>query len=133
MMDIKDVLLQWFIIFLIKRSDGDAIKSTNKLNQQQAEELLVPIIRNFKKRKKYSSFCDCIWAADLADMQLISKYNNGIQFLLCVIDIYSKYAWVVPLKDKKGITCTNAFKTILDKSNSKSNKLLVDKGIEWID
>ena len=50
-------------------------------------------------------------------MQLISKFNKGFRFLLCVIDIFSKYAWVVPLKDKKGITITNAFQKILKESN----------------
>ena len=68
--------------------------------QQLAEELHKPIIRKLKK-KVYSSFKDNIWAADLADMQLISKFNKGFLFLLCVIDIFSKYAWVVSLKDKK--------------------------------
>ena len=58
-------------------------------------------LKNLKKRKVYSSFRDNIWSADLADMQLISKSNKGFRFLLCVIDIYSKYAWVIPLKDKK--------------------------------
>ena len=70
-------------------------------NEQLAEELHQPIIRKFKKREVYSAFKDNIWAADLADMQLISKFNKGFRFLLCVIDIYSKCAWVVPLKDKK--------------------------------
>ena len=82
-----------------------------------------PIIRKFKKRKVYSSFKDNIWGADLADMQLISKFDKGIRFLLCVIDIFSKYAWVVPLKDKKGITIANAFQKILDKSGCKPNKI----------
>ena len=54
-------------------------------------------------------FIDNIWGADLADMQLISKFNEGFRFLLCVIHIYSKYVWVIPLKDKKGITIINAF------------------------
>ena len=65
-------------------------------------------------------------------MQLISKFNKGIPFfLLCVIDIYSKYAWVIPLKDKKGITITNAFQKILKESNCKPNKIWVDKGSEF--
>ena len=77
--------------------------ANNKENIQLADELDKPIIRKFKKRKVYSSFRDNIWGADLADMQLISKSNKGFRFLLCVIDIYSKYAWVVPLKDKKKV------------------------------
>ena len=66
-------------------------------------------IRNFKKRKVHSTFIDNIWGGDLADMQLVSKFNEGFRFLLCVIDISSKHAWVIPLKDKKGITINNAF------------------------
>ena len=61
-----------------------------------------PTIRKFKRRKAYSSFKDDIWDADLAEMRLISKYNKDEKILLCVIDVFSKYAWVVPLKDKKG-------------------------------
>ena len=67
-------------------------------NEQLADELQKPIIRKFKKRKVYSAFKDNIWAADLADMQLISKFNRGFRFLLCVIDIFSKYGWVILLK-----------------------------------
>ena len=70
-------------------------------NQQLAEELHKPIIKRFEKRKVHAAFKDNIWDVDLADMQLLSKYNKGIRFLLCVIDIFSKYGWVVPLKDKK--------------------------------
>ena len=90
-----------------------------------------PIIRNFEKRTVYSRFRDNIWGADLADMQLISKFNKGFRFLLCVIDIFSKYAWVVPLKDKKGISIVDAFQKILDDSNRKPNKIWVDKGSEF--
>ena len=61
-------------------------------------------------------------------MQLISKFNKGFRFLLCVIDIFSKYAWVVPLKGKKGVSIVNAFQKILDDSNRKPNKIWVDKG-----
>ena len=60
-------------------------------------------------------------------MQLINKFNKGFIFLLCVIDIYSKYAWVIPLKDKKGVTITNAFQNMLDESNRKPNKIWKDK------
>ena len=63
-------------------------------------------------------------------MQSLSKFNKGIRFLLCVIGIFSKYVWVIPLKDKKGITINNAFQIILDRPNSKPNKILVDKGSE---
>ena len=64
-------------------------------------------------------------------MQLISKFNKGIRFLLCVIDIFSKCAWVIPLKDKKGITIANDFRKILDESNCKANNIWVDKGSEF--
>ena len=64
-------------------------------------------------------------------MQLIRKFNKVFKFLLCVIDIFSKYAWVVPLKDKKGITITNAFQKILKESNRKLNRTWADKGSEF--
>ena len=62
---------------------------------------------------------------------MISKFNQRFRFLLCVIDIYSKFAWVISLKAKKGITITNAFQKILDESNHKPNKIWVDKGSEF--
>ena len=61
----------------------------------------------------YSSFRDNIWGVDLADMQSLSKYNKEIKYLLCAIDLFSKYAWVVPLKDKKGTSIVNAFQKII--------------------
>ena len=61
-------------------------------------------------------------------MQLISKFNKGFRFLLCVIDIFSKYAWVAPLKDKKGVSIVNAFQKVLNRSGRKPNKIWVDKG-----
>ena len=70
-------------------------------NEQLANELHKPIIRKSEKRRVYSTFKDNIWGAYSADMQLLSKYNKVIRFLLCVIDIFSKYAWVIPLRDKK--------------------------------
>ena len=70
--------------------------------------------RKCEKRKVYPPFKDNIWGADLAHMQLISKFKKGFQLLLCVIDTDSKYAWIFSLKDKKGITITNAFQNVLD-------------------
>ena len=64
-------------------------------------------------------------------MQLVSKVNQGILFFLCVIDIFSKYAWAIPSKDKNGTIITNAFQKILDESNRKPNKIWVDKGSEF--
>ena len=78
-----------------KKTKGSGVKSVPQ-NEQLADELHKPFIRKFKKRK---AFKDNSWAADLVDMQLTSKFNKGFRFLLCFIDIYSKYAWVVPLKD----------------------------------
>ena len=79
----------------------------------------------------YSRFKDNIWGANLADMQLISKVNKGFRFLLCIIDIFSKYAWVVPLKDKKDVSILNAFQKILNDSVRGPSKILVDKGSEF--
>ena len=64
-------------------------------------------------------------------MQLTTKYNKGFRFLLCFIDIFSKYAWVFPLKDKKGVSIADAFRTPLDDSKRKPNKIWVDKEGEF--
>ena len=121
MMNIKEVLLQWSIDFLMKKLHtwatrnkfaGSGIKNENIYNNELAEELYKRIIRKSKKRKVRSHFIDNIWGADIVGMQLISKFNKGIGFLLCVIDIYSKYAKIIPLKDKKGITFAMFFQTV---------------------
>ena len=93
--------------FFDKKSKGTDIISKD---QQFANELHKPIIRKIRERKIYWSYGGKIWGGDLADMQLISRYNEGIKFLLCIIGIYNIYAWVVPLKDKKDITITMHFK-----------------------
>ena len=103
--------------FFDKKPSGSGIKNIS--NIELAEELHKPVIRKFNKRKVYSPFIDNIWGRDLAGMQLINKFNKGFRFLLCVIDIFSKYPWVIRLKDKKVITITNAFQKILDESNPK--------------
>ena len=99
-------------------------------NYKLANELQRQIIRKFKRRKVYSSFRDKICGVDLADMQSLSKYNKGIKYLLCAIDLFSKYAWVVPLKDKRRIAIVNAFQKIISKGR-KPNKIWVDQGGEF--
>ena len=74
--------------FFDQKTKGSGIKNEIKQNQQLAEELHKPIIRKFKKRKVYSAFKDDIWGVDLADMKLISKFNKGFRFLLCVMYMY---------------------------------------------
>ena len=85
--------------FFNKKTSDGAVKSE-----------IMPNYRNLEKRKVCSSFIENIWGADLLDMQLISKFNEGFQFLLCIIDIYGKYVWVAPLKDKKVLQLLKFFK-----------------------
>ena len=115
--------------FFDKKSRGSGI--TNEFNYQLANELRQSIIRKFKKREVYSSFKDNIWGVDLADMQLLSRYNKGFKYLLYAIDLFSKYAWVIPIKDKKGTSIVNAFKKIISKGQRKPNKIWVDQGSEF--
>ena len=114
--------------FFDKKSSGSSVNMKTIFDEQLAEELHKPIIGKLKKITVYSEFKDNIWGADLSDMQLISKFNKGFRFLLCVINIFSKYASVVPLKDKKGVTINNAFQKILNESDTKPSKIWVDKG-----
>ena len=119
--------------FFDKKSKGSGIIEPN---YQLPNEFHKPIIRKFKKRNVYSYFKDNIWGVDLTDMQSLSKYDNGVEYLLCAIDLFRKYAWVVPIKDKKGTSTINAFKKILSDStelhsNRKPNKIWVDQGSEF--
>ena len=121
--------------FFDKKSTGSGfkkLKNTTKPNSSiLADELHKPAIRKFKKRKVYSQFKDNIWGVDLADMQSLSRKNKGIKYLLCAIDLYSKYAFVIPLENKKGISVTNGFNKIIKQSNRKPNKIWVDQGGEF--
>ena len=110
--------------FLDKSVSSSGVNIEVKHNEQLAEKLHKPIIINLKKRTVYSGFKDNIWVADLADMQLASNFNKGFRFLLCVFDVFSKYTWVVPLKDKKGVSIVDTFQNILDYSNRKPNKIV---------
>ena len=120
-----------FYKFFDKKTFGSGIKNENISNKELTKELHKPIIIKFDKTKVHSLFIDNICGADLVVMQLISKSNKGFRFLLFVVDICSNYAWVIPLKDKKGIIITNVFQKRLKKSNRKPKKIWVDKGSEF--
>ena len=94
--------------FSDKRSSGGAIKP--KPINQLTNEPHRQIIRKFRKRKVHLFFRDNIWGVDMLSL---SKYNKGIKYLLCAIDLFSKYAWVIPLEDKRGIIIVNAFQKII--------------------
>ena len=117
--------------FFDKKSMGSGINTAKPSSSILADELHKPVIKKFNKRKVYSQFKDNIWGVDLADMQSLSRKNEGIKYLLCAIDLYSKYVFVIPLKDKKGISIVNAFDKIIKQSNRKPNKIWVDQGSEF--
>ena len=98
------------------------------INEQLAEELYKPVIKKLKRRKVYASFKDNIWAADLAEMESLSSKNKNDKYLICAIDVFTKYTWAKPLKDKKGKAVLNASIEIVNESNRKPNKLWVDQG-----
>ena len=124
-----------------KLSSLERAKKSRDSSSILADELHKPVIKKFNKRKVYSQFKDNIWGVDLADMKLLSKQNKGIKYLLCAIDLYSKYALIVPLKDKKGISIVNAFHKIIKQSNRcakgtsaqhvKPNEIWLDQGSEF--
>ena len=102
-----------------------------RVNEQLAKELRKPVIKKFKRRKVYARFKDNIWAEDLAEMESFSSKNKNVKYLLCVIDVFTNYAWVKPSKDKKSKPVLNAFIEIVNESNRKPNKLWVDQGKEF--
>ena len=109
-----------------RSTSGEAIK--NQIKSKLAEELHKPIIRKYKKGKIHLYIIYIIWSVD---MQLKRKFDKEVRFLLCVIDVFSKYASVISLKEKKYITITNLQK-ILDESNRKPNKAWEDKYGEFL-
>ena len=121
--------------FFDKKSTGSGFKKLKNMTKPSSsilsDELHKPIIRKFNKIKVYSQFKDNIWGIDLADMQSLSRKNKGVKYLLCAIDLLSKYAFVIPLKDKKGIIIVNACNKIIKQSNRKPNKIWLDQGGEF--
>ena len=115
---------------------GSGINTTKPSSLERNSSILAdehhkPVIKKFEKRKVYSQFKDNIWGVDLADTQSLSRKNKGIRYLLYAIDLYSKYSFVIPLKDKKVISIVNAFDKIIKQSNRKPNKIWVDQGGEF--
>ena len=98
--------------------------------QQLADELHKPINRNFTRRRVLVNHVDEVWCSDLVETQQFSKWNKGYRYLLMVLDVFSKYGWIIPLKDKKGETVSEAFKTILEEGRI-PRYLWVDKGKEY--
>ena len=124
--------------FFDKKSTGSGTAKPSSLKRIMKDSSLIlvdelhkPVIKKFNKRKVYSQFKENIWGVDVADMQSLSKKNKGIKYLLCAIDLFCKYAFVIPLKDKKGISIVNAFNKIIKQSNRKPNKIWVDQGGEF--
>ena len=95
-----------------------------------AAEVHKPVKRNFPKRRVLSNGIDEIWAADLVEMGKFSKWNKGIKYLLMVIDVFSKFGWIEPLKDKRGESVTEALKKIF-KAGRHPRLLWTDKGTEF--
>ena len=95
--------------FFDKESSSRSGAATES-NYQLVNKLHRQIVRIFQRRKVYSSFRNNIWSVDFANMQSLNKYSEGVRYLLCAIDLFSKYAWVIHLKDKRGTTIVNAFK-----------------------
>ena len=109
-------------LFYKEKESGLSIK------EQLAEELHKPVIKKLKRRKVYARYQCNVWAADLAETGPLSSKNKNVKYLLCVIDDFTKYAWVKPLKDEKRKIVLNTFIDIVNESNRKRNKFWVDKG-----
>ena len=119
----------------IRESASQMSMSINKTIEKQQQQLLAkevfsPQITKFKRQRIIPLKKDETWSADLIDKSSLSKYNNNYKFILTVIDIFTKYAWAIPLKNKSGLSITNGFKTILSEGR-KSEKLWVDRGSKF--
>ena len=116
----------------VKKKTAQNLTASTQWQEKLADELHKPIIRNFPKRRVIVHNVDDIWCSDLVDMQKLSKWNKGYKYLLMVLDLFSKYGWIVPLKTKTGLEVSKAFESIFKKVKvSKPKKLWVDKGEEY--
>ncbi len=111
--------------------DGGGVGETPTWKDKLADELHKPVRRKFQRRRVIMKRIDQIWSADLVDMQWNSRQNKGYKYLLNIIDLFSKYAWSVPIKDKTGKSITEAFTKVVKDSGRKPEKLWVDQGTEF--
>ena len=107
------------------------VGSSINVNELLAQELHKPLIKKFKRIKVYSRFKDNIWAADLAEMGSLFTFNSGVQYLLCIIDVFTKYPWVKILTNEKVETVLDDFIGIVNEAKLKPDKLWVDQGREF--
>ena len=97
------------------------------VNEELAEELHKQVIKELKRRKVYAKFKHNILAADLNKMESLSSFNHNVTYLVCIMDVFTKYTWIKPLKDKKGKTVLHGFTEIVNETKNKPNKLWVDQ------
>ena len=122
---------------LIGETMTTSIKNVEKQQQLLTKEVFSPQITKFRRERIIPLYKDETWSADLIDKSSLSKYNNNYKFILTVKDIFTKYAWVSPLKNKSGLSITNGFKTILSEGpqggseHRKPDKLWLDRGSEF--
>lgn len=103
------------------------------LADEHAYSLHRPARRNYARNKTYVAGIDVQWQADLADMQTLAKENNGMRYILTVIDVFSKYAWAIPIKDKQAKTMVEAFRELFQRARGRVPKRLqTDKGTEFL-
>ena len=117
------------IKYVGRRFDPQTVKEW--LRSQDTYTLHKPIRRNFKRNRYIVNNIDQLWQADLNDMRSLSKYNDGVNYLLAVIDVFSKYGFMVPLKNKSGATVVKAFDSIFKSTGRTPDNLQTDKGSEF--
>ena len=110
-----------------EEEEEDGIEWTNQLSK----ELLKPIRRKFRKRRVFTPGVDAIWAVDTADISKFSRSNKGYKYLLCVIDTFSKYSYLIPMKTKTGKETAKAFGNLFKTEKRHPKRIWVDKGTEY--
>ena len=112
-----------------EKKNAQNLTASIQWQEKLADELHKPIRRNFPKRRVIVHNVADFWCSDLVDMQKLSKLNKGYKYLLMVLDLFSKYGWIVPLKTKTGLEVSKAFESIF--WQNKPKKLWVDKAKEY--